>query len=298
VNQTSHIILLGTTSPVLASIRIFPNNEPVDVTRLLIYMGTIESIDALEVYRADGAYLGRATLDSTEGGYVLRIGSHLLQIDRRTSESVYVRAIVNAENNGGWSGETVLVDHIAVEANGIWSNTTYGFSTSDYFPESVTARARITLVENDGSTTETLIPGTQQIVGEFRIAGAATDSEAGVMIQTLAFQVSRTSEVTLSNVVLGASDTNTTSACSLTNDLVTCASIPAALGDIDDGERRFRLYGDVALASSNQAVLQLILNDAGSPSSSGSITWNDTEAIFIWVDRASSPLARGTLYTR
>jgi hypothetical protein len=273
--------------------------EPLDVTKISVEFVTgVESIDVLEIYRGDGSYLGRATFDSTDGAFILRISNHALEIDRRASATVYVRAIVNPEDGGGWSGESVQVNDIFVQGNGVWSNTQYSQSTSDTFPESLTARAKITAVENAGASMETLITGTQIPIGSFRIRAEATDSQAGVNLQSLQFQIGKTSEVTLGSVVIGATDTNTTSSCSISNTLLTCSNLPAALADIGDGERVLKLSGEVSVAAgADGALLQLILSDPGGPAATGSITWNDTEAIFTWVDK-SAPIVRGTAFTR
>ena len=303
VSMRSRFILLNDVSPVMAAASIFLSTEPLDVDEIGIVLDSaVDTVDSFEIYRGgDGAYLGRATLDSdddTDRTYTLRLSNHSLVVGQKQSQQIYARARLKATNTGGDSGELVQVAAIEVFGFGQWSNTRYSQSLSDNFPVNQTARAHFTEIANAGPSTELLIGGNQQIVGQFRFAGEETDNLASATITELRFQISATTGVTLTNVKLGATDTSETTNCTVSSGLITCASIPGGVGEIDDDTRTLRLLADVAIDPGlSSAFLQISLNESGTPSSSGSMTWNDNEAIFTWMD-TGSPVVRGTSFTR
>ncbi|MDP7069261.1 MAG: hypothetical protein QF815_01935, partial [Candidatus Peribacteraceae bacterium] len=79
---------------------------------------------------------------------------------------------------------------------------------------------------------------------------------------------------------------------------LTCSSIPASFGRIDDDSRTFKIYADIDIPDGlGTAAVQLSINDPGSIGSAGSITWTDGVTTFTWIDLGGKPVARGTHYS-
>lgn len=299
-SMTSRFLLLDQVSPVVANASVYLSVEPLYVDRIIVVVpGDPNSIDSFEIYRNDGAFLGRATQDSSDPqDYVLNINNGSFVVKEKTSQGIYVRARLKSTSNGGDSGELVQVSAIEFYGYGQWSNTRYSQSYNGPYPVSQTARARLTTFENAGNTSDILVPGTQQILAQFRIGGQETDNLASARITDMVIQANATSGVSLSNVKLGTTDNSDTMSCTYSSGLIQCNNIPVGIGTLDDDIRVYKVIADVALdAGVNSASLQLSLNDPGTPTSGGAITWNDNESIFTWVDKGA-PLVRGTIFSR
>lgn len=307
INDTSvdgGVLTLGTTTRILGSASIFPNAEPLLVEQFLIdLVAANSSLSALNVYDHDGALIGRATLDTSFSGntrYKLTTFSREIIIPKRETYSFYVRGILKAQDEGGSSGGSIQIDKMGVTGTGVWSSRDYQQWTdsSEVFAPSSVARSAITEIRNAGDATGLLVPGTDIEIGSFYIAGTTGHAGATLKITAIDFTLGATGGTTVTNPVLRVAGSPDTHTCSIASSTITCSSLPDAFGKIDNGSRTLRLYGDVSIpADSQSARLQASINDPGTISSAGDITWTDGVTTFTWIDSGTSPLARGTSYS-
>ncbi len=293
-------LLLGATSHVLGAASVFSEAEPLDVRDLFVVLAdAVQSISFFKVYDHDARLLGNAHLDTSLGTktYRLPLQPQQLVIGKEESFSFYARAVTKSNDSGGVSGEEVQIDMFTVEGDGSWSNRAYSQSTTETFPTFETARSVFTGIANAGPASDALMAGPGQEIAEFEFQGQRGDPSASLEITDLTFRIEQTGTVTLSNVELSAEDASDRHSCSATASEVTCSSIPARFGAVDGDTRLLRLFGDVSIPSgTSSASLRLTLNDAGSVSSAGSITWTDGDTSFSWVP-FESPVARGTYFS-
>jgi|CXWL01.1.fsa_nt_gi hypothetical protein len=292
----STIVLLGQTSPIIAGAKFFSNNEPMTVNTLSITLvSPVSSIDVFLVYDADGRFLGTATQQNSANVYQVSFPVGRLALPRRVDHSVYVRARMKDVQNGGVSGEFVQVSAVQITGTGDWSNANYTTSFSDTFSESQTARATIASVTNVGSPGNMLVGGSNQLLATFAFHTQNSDSQGRVVLQQLRIAAQVTSDVTLSNVKLRQEGSDTTVDCSIASNIITCGSIPSNFGTVTNTEH-FRIYGDVVMSGdNNNPILLLVINEPGTPSASGDITWTDGDTIFTWLP-LSAPVVRGTQF--
>lgn len=296
VEMADNFILLGSVSPVLASVKIFSDAQPFQLTDISITLdAAAASVESMLVYDQEGRYLGRATYRSGTT-YTVSVRNMDIEIPRREDFTVYMRAQLKGHQSGGVSGETVEVSQVLIEGIGGWNNKDQSQSSSDDFPVYVTARSRITKVENADIDRGILVQGTNQLIGMYRFGGDVGDGQADLAVTSLVFQIEASGGVSISNVKLTADGTSETMDCSIVSSTVNCLSIPATFGSLEDRERVLSVYADVTVpnTSANQA-LRLSINQAGSPTSAGAITWSDGSTSFTWVP-FTSPVARGTYF--
>lgn len=297
----SQLLLLGEVSPILGAASIFSNDEALDVRTVTIALtNTIPSVQSLLVYDDTGRYIGRAvqTPSISSKHYVLTITPGTYLIPRREQRGIYARADMQSFINGGSSGADTQIASVTIGGTGEWSSHTYSVqSSTNTFPRFLTSRSAIVSVTTPTGTTAPLVPGSQKTIGAFRFTGRTTDSQAKLEMTDLVFTLS-TSNVTLTNVRLGADGTTDRVDCTVGASSVTCSSIPASHGSLTDTSRTLTLYGDVTVTGGTSASLILSLNEQGSATSDGSITWTDGTTTFTWVPLGSvGGVANGTYYS-
>lgn len=293
----SQILVLGeTSSPVLAGVRFFSNSEPIMVETITItFDAGVDSISSLVIYDQEGEQLGTATAVSGTQTFRATITNDRLTLPRREDYSVYVRARLKDEDTGGQSGENVEVASVTLMGQGEWSNDEYSTTSTDTFPVSMTAYGMITGVTSGNPAQTALVGGTDRLLGEFRFTAVSPDPQRDVRITDLAFTIEQVGGVSLSNVYLRMPDSDEEFSCTVSSGTVSCTGIPASFGEVDD-TRTIRVYGDVTVPTSggNQS-LRLVLNNPGSPTEAGAITWTDGQTVFTWLP-LTQPVVRGTLH--
>lgn len=289
------ILLLGRTTPVLASVKFFSTSEPVSVDTISVALATAAaSVDAILLYDGrTGEWIGTATArDATT--FTLTLPDGRMRLPHRVDRYVYARARLKEDRSGGESGEQVRIATVQVSGTGDWSNSDYSSTSTDTFPLSQTAVAALREVRSVGSVQDVLAAGSNQLLARFRFTGETTDGRTNARVTALRFQIEQAAGVTLSNVRLESEDASVTSSCVSTASLITCDAIPAALGTAD-GAITLRVYGDIAVPSDAQdPFLRLTLNDPGTTAISGAVSWSDGYTTFTWLP-FEQPLARGTL---
>lgn len=293
----SNIALLGATSPILAGVKFYSNNEPMQVDTLTVNLAVAaQSVDAFLVYDSNGRFLGTATqVSGSTTAYRVTLPKGMLNLPYRADHSIYVRARLKGYNSGGQSGESIQVNNVQLTGTGEWSNDTYNTSSSDVHNGFETARAKITSITNVGQASTLVASGDDQILATFAFATTSTDSQARVTLQQLRFQISAAGGVTVSNVELRQEGSDTVVPCSIAGTVITCSSIPSTFGTIT-GTENFRVYGDVSVPSNaNSPRLSIAINEPGTITTSGDITWTDGETVFTWVP-FDAPVVRGTQF--
>jgi len=292
---------LGTTTPILGGAKIFSDAEPLDVTQITVILtNPISTVDAFLVYDEAARFLGRAYKDSSAGNrhYTLDFSSSDLIIPYRENFSFYVRAIIKGYKSGGTSGETVALQELEVKGDGVWSHNEYTKATTETYGEYQTARSRLLSISNGGDTTGVVVTGTDLPLGSFRFEGELGDSSADLEVTDLTILAEQAGGVIVSNVSLSAESTTDRHNCSVAGTTITCASIPAMFGSFEDAPRTLTIYGDVVVPDDAlNAWLRLKINEPGSVSTAGSMTWTDGDTSFTWVP-GGRPIATGTYFSR
>lgn len=290
-----NFLLLGSVTPAIAGIRVFPNHEPIDVTRVEITLASEASaVGSMLVYDETGRFLGRATRDSANTArFIARISNEDVRIGQREYRSFYVRAQMRSYESGGQSGQEVEVADVRVQGNGVWSSTTYSEYSSESFPTFESARARITSIESVGQDIGVLISGSDQLLSEFRFTGELADRGARAEVTDLTFQIETAGSVTVTSPVLRTVGSTESHSCSIVYLQIVCSNIPASFGAFDDASRTLRVYGDIAVGAGQDQTLRITLNIPGDTSSAGAVTWTDGTTSFGWVP-FFQPVARGT----
>jgi hypothetical protein len=290
----SQFLLLGTTSPVLGSISLFSNNEPLDVSKITVTLSSsAPSVDSLLLYDQDKRYLGRATL--SQGQYVANIGVGVLMLPRRESVTVYARARVSDREHGGASGEQVQLASFLITSTGEWSADNYSQTFSDTFPSFRTSRSRIISIQNADGDTGTLAQGAQEQIASFTFTSELSSGDSDALLTNLVFQ-NEAHGVILSNAKLMRADSDEQLTCTTSTAVITCNNIPVSIGSMKSGSLTLRVYADVALdPSATSPSLRLTLNAPGTPVTDGDLTWSDGTSSFTWVP-FDAPIARGTSF--
>jgi hypothetical protein len=295
----SQVVALGTEGTIMGAVNLYSNSEPLHVTKLKITLvNSTSTLDSFLVYDELKRYLGRATLDTTISGgktYVLRMPTGTLTLPRRDNYLVYVRADLKEFDQGGSSNQTIQIASFGIEGSGEWSNDAYDQTYADTFPVYVTARARITKVENADPATGNFMTGSNRRLGAFRFIGEG-DSQGmnNLRVTSLSFELSAPSGVTVSSVYIKRQDGDTQSSCTVSGTIITCASIPAGIGSVKDNGV-IQVYGTVSASNVTNPTLRLTLNAAGNATTAGDILWTDGEATFNWVP-IDSPVASSTMF--
>ena len=293
----SNFLLLSEVSPAVAGVRVFSQHEPISVTKITVQLlADAPSVESFLVYDQNQFLLGIATqVSGSYGRYAVTLPTGVLNAPKTVPVSLYVRARVKPHSRGGWSAESVQVSSVSVEGTGDWSGSnSYVEATTETFPGFETARGMPVVIRNNSVANSVLGAGTNKLLAEFRFESRKTDEEATVRLTSLRFTIESDSTVTVSNAKLRVEGLDTPHDCSISSGAVTCSSLSASVGSLDS-VRVIRVFGDVAISGAAQSpFLRLTLNDPGSVSASGDISWTDGEANFSWLP-FEQPVASGTL---
>jgi hypothetical protein len=292
------LVLLGEVSPVLGAASIFSSDEALLVRTITVALTTaVPSVQSLLVYDDQGRLLGRANLrpSISDKHYVLEMSVGTYTAPRREERGLYVRGDMLKFDEGGQSGAGIQIASMTIAGTGEWSSQAYSVqSTHNTFPPFLTSRSAITSVINPTGTSAPLTPGLQQVIGSFRFSARKTDNQARVEIQSLVFSLFA-HDLTLTNVRLGADGTSDRIDCSVGASTVTCSGLPLSHGTLTDATRTLTLYGDITTAGGLAHGLQLSLNEQGTSTTAGSVTWTDGTTVFTWVPLGSvGGVANGT----
>ncbi|MBP9773705.1 MAG: S-layer homology domain-containing protein [Candidatus Peribacteraceae bacterium] len=297
----SQFLLLGETSPVLGAASVFIEQEPLVVKTISVDLNqaSTPTISNFLIYNENKTLLGRATLDSAVSAntrYTLTLPSNSFVIPKNITTKFYVRGELASKDNGGTSGLTIAINQILVKGTGFWSTDDYNKATVANFLSFQTSRSIISSIRNAGNTTDTLIAGPQREIGRFSFEGRRSDGTAKIFLTDLVFQIESVGGVTVTNVKLAADGIPQKASCTVSGDIITCATLDASYGSLIEAPRTITLYGDVAtLQNVQNASLRITLNNPGDFLNEGAITWYDGTTMFDWT-QFDGPVAQGTLY--
>lgn len=293
---------LNEVSPVLGSVNIFLDEEPLNVKIITVVLSSdAQSIQSLLVYDDDKRLLGRATLDAgAQNSHTYRATLPLgtFQVGKREERKIYFRAQLSSHEAGGRGGQVAQINSVVIDGTGEWSTRRYikTSASTDVFPMFETARGTIVRVINAMQTAAPLLTGPNQKLGSFMFIGRTTDSSAELAVTTLVFQIEQTGGITLGNTYLATPGSSETYPCTIASGLVTCNGIPASFGTLGDGSRTISVHGDIASSDQQRASFRLTLNQAGDPNTDGSISWTDGTSTYDWVG-TESPVVQGTYFS-
>ena len=296
----SRFLILGERSEPIASASFFASREPMYIRGVTVVMEEeYESIESMFLIDAQGKEIGRLTPDvfdaddltwkasfATEGAYFM---------DKDTEHVLGIEVLLKGRNAGGVSEEMIQVDSFSLTVEGGFTQETYQSLPADIpYPQHQTAQAKITEVTNALKEQDALPLGNDQLVAGFAFRGEIIP-QADLEITELEFEVTKPTGVQTTGWELGATDTTTRVACSMSSNTVSCTNIPEELGAIGSGSSRtLRLFADVSLTNGTQnPFIQISLNQPGSISANGAVRWTDGTGNFNWVE-LGQPVARGT----
>ncbi len=300
IDVRSRILVLGETGPIAGTIKLNPQDEPVEVREIrLTLSAAVDSLSSFEVFDELGFVLGSATrnlsLSSSGNVYTLSLSpDQAYFIDKNDEVIVAFRPRLKDDNSGGESGEDLQISGVMVTAIGQWSSrTNLVTTTGPDFKAHQTALTTIMEISRVGEENGVFATGSERLLGSFFFDTAdVADGDAEPRLLEIIFSLSHSSQVTVSNAVLRDSIGGTETDCTVSSSEITCSSIPEDVGSIEGG-RELSLYADVDLSGSiNNPFLQLDINRPGGPSSAGDITWTDGESTFTWVP-FGQPVAQG-----
>lgn len=291
---TSFFALFGETTPMVASVQAFINEEALNVTDIRITLtGSSRGVDFFYVYDQNRRLIGRASKSGSE--YVLSMQPGAFTIPRREYTPLYVRAKIGDFDRNSDGVDSFGVLTVTIEGTGEWSSDTYTKAFSDTFPTVQPSGVVLTGLRNGGPQTDFVTEGTLDIF-DLRGNAKVTGGLAQARFNSIVFTVAK-SDVTLSNVSLTVIGTGVSSPCTVGATTITCDSIPASIGTVR-GDFRLVLQGTVDITTNvDNARLQVFIQDPGTPTSAGDIAWSDGISDYDWVPFAT-PVVRGTYFTR
>jgi hypothetical protein len=297
----SQLILLGERSEPIASATFFANLEPLRVNAAEVKLEReIESIESMFLVDSKGVAIGQLSLDhifdATDKTWRGTFQTSTYMIPKSEERTLGIEVRLKERNLGGSSEELIEVDTFRITTQGDWTGGGINSAPNTFaFPKHQTAQGRITSVKNAMEETGVLPPGPNQQLASFRFS-AESVAGTSVRIEHLEFQVSKSSDVAVSNWRLMTTDSPDYVSCTLSNGtVVSCLSLPETFGAIS-GSRTLRLVGDVVLDQGAQhPYLQVSLGQPGTVGENGAIRWTDGTGHFNWVE-LPAPIARSTKF--
>lgn len=293
----SNILVLGEVGPVIGAVDFFAASEPVDVDTITVrFASDPSSIQQVRVYaEEDGRLLGTSFRNGS-GDYEISIPTGTFILPHRQEAGVYVRVLLKPSDGGATGGQIVRIERIEAQGSGVWSNADYTVSSTETFLQFETAPATITVFRSTGSVTSSVfVAGSDVTLGDFDVQARSTDNDFVARLLSVHFRLALSSDVSLTNVELMVPGTGASTSCVVTSGYVECDSIPSSVGTVDTTQR-LRLVGDVAVAQGAvNPFLQVTVQEAGSPSNPGDVTWTDGQTTYDWLP-FEEPVARGIRY--
>ena len=299
LDATSHLLILGGEKEPIGMTDVTSLNEPVLLRQIRIRLSdAVSSLSSMEILDEFGYLVGKATIDlaasANRNVYTLSLKpENAYRVDKDAEITFVVMPVLKDEDTGGVSGETVRISQIIFSGTGEWTSRDVIVNTGNiYYQKHETAYAKISSIENAGKERSTFGSGPNRKIGSFWFQ-AEGNMEADPRLLSLLFSVSMPTEVTLSNIIVRNSETSAESPCTLASSVITCNSIDEGVGTLSTIARRVDLHADVSVSSHPDPFLQVSLSSAGTPDTTGSVTWTDGVQVFGWVD-LDEPVAKGT----
>ena len=300
----NNIMLLGLESPVLGIANIRSSTQPALIKSFIVRLTqTVLSMESMNIYAADGAFLGTAFLDGTQPGnrqYVLPAEKLGLVIPNDGEFEFYARGNLKSQSSGGQSGEVAQIDRMGIAYVGVWNSQESTEYTDDTFYSLFeTAAGTITDIVNAGAENGALISGPQVRIGSFKVSGrrAPQAQNLDLYLKSIDFTVNAAGGVTVTNPTLGFESAGTRHDCNISGSVITCSNLDSGLSTFETSDRTMTVYADVTITSNaSNFGLQLTINEPGTPLQSGDVQWTDGTSNFQWVPTADWPVAEGTIY--
>ncbi len=294
----SRFLVLGTWSEPIASATFRPDLEAVVIRIIQVKLKTkIVSIDRLQVMDRDGVVVGDLYLDPYDHNDLTWKGSFnssgAYQIPKNDERVLVLRAHIKAGKDGGKTEQLVQVDTFTLSVVGLSSGDTYNSASETFvYPKHQTAMGRIMSVQSVLPAQGILPIGQHQLIASFTITGSGT-AESAMRVESLMFQVSKSSSIAISNWELRAVQGDERAPCSVSEGVVDCLALSQEVGSLQ-GSRTYELLGDVAVDQGAQnPYLQVTLGNPGTVGENGGIRWTDGSGHFTWTE-LNNPIATGT----
>lgn len=293
----SNFLFFGEVTPVLGAVNFFAAQEPIDVETIRVrFASDPSSIQQVRVYaEADGRLLGTSFRDGS-GKYEIAVKPGTMLLPHRAETGIYVRALMKPADGGAAGGQIVRLERLEVEGNGVWSNSDYTVASTETFLSFETTPAAITGFSPATSLSSSVfVFGPSVTLWDYNVTARSTDNDYEVAIDSLTFRLATSSNVMISGVQLIVPGTGAETDCVVGTGILTCDNIPASVGTVD-GTQRLRLIADIAYSgAAGDPFVQVTLQEAGTPTNAGDITWTDGSTTYDWV-QFEEPVARGILY--
>ncbi len=280
--------ILGIDHPMIAGFSLFLEQEPIDIQKISVRLsGSAQSVESIRLYNESRVFLGTASRRaSTEFStlFTLDLPSSI-HVRQNTSMNMYARLNSRSFENGGVSGEDVLVDQVIVEGNGSWSNEKYTkIGENLRFPTITLARAAIEKITAQKDATHSLFSGSNQLIGHWTLSARKGDARSMPRLQQIVWQLSK-SGVSLSNPRLFVSGNDQSMPCTVDSVSITCSLFNDYpwIGAMDDGQTDILLKADITDLGETSAFLSINASTGTNRSDGGDIGWTDGSTNFSWI---------------
>lgn len=285
----SHFLLVGTTSDAIASLTARSPGEAARVASVRVKLAAeVRSMRRLELTTVTGAVvmelLRRTTTDTSD--YKLTFEGSLppekpWMVPADTDVPLVLRAVVRGIDDNGFSEELLEVRTFTVTLQGQTSNASQTAVGVAPFPQHQTAFGRIVSIVNGRPAV--LQDSTGALIGSFTFSGTTLPSKP-LSLSELLFGVRTTGTVQTGNWYVTRRGGSAQVPCSIGSDTrITCTRLADILGSIPASEPLIvDVHADLAREAGGD--IRIVLEEAGSPSTLGSVQWTDGSGMFRWVE--------------
>jgi len=299
----SHFLMLG-TKELIASGHFVPRDEKVIIDNVTVKFRTEpKNVRTLYLVDANGTRIAELNPDVYDNedltwksqpesvqGYTIPAQGKELGVE-----------VLLQERNNGFAEELISVKWISMNVHAVESNDPYQLIAADpSYPAHQTVQARIESVVNTMSPVVDLGNGEGVLLGEVEVKGEKLDG-AELRLNHITFTITKRNGVTVSNFMLGASDSAKHIQCSLSDGhYISCLNIPADIGMIEHGSALLQLWGDMSVQDSVlNPQLQIDILKPGSisttinPGEIGDVRWSDGTGSYNWTE-LQNPIMKGS----
>lgn len=301
---TSHFLLTGRTSPVVADGMFTSQSEDVAIRFVdFAVRQQVRSIDHLILVDSSGTEIVTLTLSTNNNTNNLNWHGELAQgsayvLHKGMPTQLGLEAVLKNAGAGGVPNELFDTQSFSMIAQGVTTGASYNLVPEQtHYPLHQTATSHITAVQNAGSGSATVTAGSSRTIGTFRVSGE-TMTGGSLILEALNFTLQATG-VSASHYRIGGPSVIQQADCSADTSVpqhITCTVIPSAFQTIHNSVT-ISVFADVSLnPGAAGGELQLTFDGRGQIGQSGAVHWSDQVGHYTWIE-STVPLENGTAWT-
>ena len=297
--------MLGQTSDAIADLLLPSRGESVRIVSAQVKLvAPVASLDTLELVTAlAGQHVAtlqrRITSDTSDylQTYEVQLtGADQVSIPAGQNMRLVLRAKIRGADVGGFSDQLIEVRTFSVTFHGDNTQETVNVPAVAPFPKHQTAFGKIAAVSRVSPVSAPLASGADQLIGSFGFGGTALAGKT-LSLKQLTFDVLSTGVVSVTNWHIQTPGGSAVAvSCSMNSQarVLSCPNLDAIAALSSDRALVLEVRGDIAMPSGPAGnMLELDLNQTGSPSDFGAVQWTDQAGNFKWIE-GTSPVVQGT----